>query len=108
MKQKPKDLYAVPDIFKKEFNILEESKKILEKENIPKKDLADKFLSLRKEYEKLLKTIIKITGVSDTSQKKLLDDNEETEINMEIELKNTLREIKGLISSLKDEEEDTK
>jgi len=105
MKQKPKDLYAAFDIFKKEFNVLEESKKILREENIPKEDLLDKFWSLRKEYEKLLKTIVKVTGVSDRSQKKMLDDNEETEINMEMELKNTLREINGLISSLKDEKE---
>ena len=102
-KKQQKGLYTSPNIFAREFNILEESKRILEEKNIPKEVLLDKFFSLRNEYERLLKTVIKITGVSDKSHKKLIEDNEETETNMTIELKNTLKQIKGLISSLKDE-----
>jgi len=101
---KSKDPDAASNVFKKEFNILEESKKILGERNIPRRDLLNEFLSLRNEYERLLRTVIKITGLSDRSQKKLLEDSEETEINMGKELKNTLKEIKKLLSSLKDEE----
>ncbi len=99
-----KDPDVASNVFKKEFNILEKSKKILGKRNIPRRDLLNEFVCLRNEYEKLLRTVVKITGLSDRSQKKLLEDNEETEVNMGKELKNTLKEIKKLLSSLKDEE----
>ena len=64
-------------IYLREFQLLEEVEEIGGGGSIPKEELLKKLKSLGKEYEKLLKHIIKITRVGDKTQKRLFQANEQ-------------------------------
>lgn len=81
-------------IFKKEYEILENSKKIAQKtdeviKNAEENYLLNEYLFLSKQYKKLLKDIEKITTIGDMNQRKLFEANEIMQRqNLEIEKKN--------------------
>lgn len=81
-------------IFKKEYEILENSEKIAGKtdeviKNSEENNLLKEYIFLSQQYKKLLKDIEKITTIGDMSQRKLFEANEIVhKQNLEIEKKN--------------------
>jgi diguanylate cyclase (GGDEF)-like protein len=79
MKKEEKKTLAAAEIYKREFQLLENFKEIETNHSISKDKLQKEYIELNKEYEALLKKTIKITGIGDANQRKLFLANEQIE-----------------------------
>ena len=66
-------------VFKKEWAILEKSKKLIDKEDLTCEKLLEEYIKLLDSYQSLLNESSKITKIGDINQKKLFDANSEVE-----------------------------
>lgn len=75
-----KDSELQPElVYKAEFEALEKFRLSLKEKDLNKKELSEKLDYLCQNHHKLLKTIVKLTKVSDNYQKKLLVAKEQAE-----------------------------
>jgi len=83
-------------IFEQEFEILEESREILENNHTSKKELLNAYQILSQAYGKLIRIAVSITRMSDRYQKKLLRANEKIR-EQKVELENTNKKLNHLL-----------
>lgn len=76
MKEKPKDRSRLAEIFKKEWQTVEQSQEIQKIKEIPKDKLIKEYRSLSLSYKKLLNEMMKITRIGDVNYKKLMAAND--------------------------------
>lgn len=90
---------GVQDMFKKEYQRLEEFQKILEKNIASRDELMVAFEKLVNDYQSLLKDTVKITRIGDTSQHKLLKAKEKIEILNDklVESEKNVRELNTIL-----------
>ncbi|MFN2396112.1 MAG: hypothetical protein ABR597_10540 [Bacteroidales bacterium] len=90
---------GVQDMFKKEYQKLEEVQKILEKNSASRDELIEVFEKLINDYQALLKDTVKITRIGDTSQYKLLKAKEKIEVLNEklVESEKNVRELNTIL-----------
>lgn len=90
---------GVQDMFKKEYQRLEEFQKILEKNIASRDELMMAFEKLVNDYQSLLKDTVKITRIGDTSQHKLLKAKEKIEILNDklVESEKNVRELNTIL-----------
>lgn len=90
---------GVQDMFKKEYQRLEEFQKILEKKTASSDELMVAFEKLVNDYQSLLKDTVKITRIGDTSQHKLLKAKEKIEILNDklVESEKNVRELNTIL-----------
>jgi len=84
-----------PEIYKKEYDIVDQFQEVLNGKQISKQDLFEKFEYLCNKYLKLLKTTLKLTKISDAYLKKLLVAKEVAE-NKNQELERAMAHIETL------------
>ncbi len=90
---------GVLDMFKKEYQKLEEFQKILEKNTASRDELLEAFEKLVNDYQSLLKDTVKITRIGDSSQYKLLKAKEKIEILNDklVESEKNVRELNTIL-----------
>ena len=88
-------------IFKQEFEILEQSREILGNGYIPKEKLIEAYRLLAQAYAKLLKVAVSITRMSDRYQKKLLRANEKIK-QQKLELEKTNKKLNQLLKDFRE------
>lgn len=71
MKRRQKNKSKTALIYKKEFDLFEKTKEIINNKEISKDDLFAAYVSLSGHYEKLLKDGLKLTKISDLYERKL-------------------------------------
>lgn len=82
-------------VYKAEFDAFEEFRRSLEVKDLSKKELGEKLDHICRNHHKLLKTVVKLTKVSDNYQKKLLVAKEQAEEKTKA-LENAMSEIETL------------
>ncbi|MCP5046273.1 MAG: hypothetical protein GY940_03820 [bacterium] len=82
-------------IYKSEYEILQQLQQAMNDHDLSKEELAEKLNFMCLQYEKLLKTTMKVTKISDTYHKKLMVAKEHAEDKNQ-ELEKALTEIKTL------------
>lgn len=90
---------GVQDMFKKEYQRLEEFQKILDNNIASRDELMVAFEKLVNDYQSLLKDTVKITRIGDTSQHKLLKAKEKIEILNDklVESEKNVRELNTIL-----------
>ncbi len=68
---------AAADVYKDEFTVCEQAESLLQNRTLPCERLWEEYAELCKQYRQLLRTTVKMTRVSDKSQKKLMTANEQ-------------------------------
>lgn len=79
MKKREINESDVSQIYMQETQLLEKIKEVESRETISEIELREEYIDLVKEYEKLLKQMIKMTHISDSNQKKLFSAKEKIE-----------------------------
>jgi hypothetical protein len=79
MKRRKKNKSKTALIYKKEFDLFEKTKEIINNTEISRNDLFAAYVSLSESYEKLLKDGLKLTKISDLYERKLFRANIEIE-----------------------------
>jgi class 3 adenylate cyclase len=78
--KKQKDKSNFNDVFKTEFEIRDKSRKIIKDKKISKTKLIKEYTFLSDGYKNLLRNTVKMTKITDSMQRKILQKNDELEV----------------------------
>jgi len=85
----------IKQMFNREYDVLDKTQKLLEKEDISKDELYEGLEEMIKHFNVLLKDAMKITKIGDASQRKLMKANEKIE-SLNAKLQESEQNIKEL------------